>query len=365
MLRFAQLVVTAAFFAVISASSASAAATDAGAPAAVAAPALGDLFTVAGIKVDATAESATIARDIAMAQGRPQAWTTVYRRLTATANWGKQPQLDDNQLLRLVRSFEVAGERRSTTRYLAEVTYHFNPAAVRAVLRQNRIAYTETRSKPAVVIPIIEGKGFTASGPWAAAWKDPAFTQGLVPMILPVGDAEDMAIFSREDFMQLDWMGFAPLVSRYDAGAVVLAIASEDGNTVQSIEITQMARTASSFAFAQSTFTADAAAVADKVQETWKTRTSVDFGTRGHLVADVQFNSLAQWARIRSQLRAVKSVVDVDIVGLSANEAEIDVTYFGRIEQLQDSLSQQSLALTGNPTAYTLQLGTTAAANAP
>jgi hypothetical protein len=48
-----------------------------------------------------------------------------------TANGGKQPQLDDNQLLRLVRSFEVAGERRSTTRYLAEVTYHFNPAAVR------------------------------------------------------------------------------------------------------------------------------------------------------------------------------------------------------------------------------------------
>jgi hypothetical protein len=25
--------------------------------------------------------------------------------------------------------------------------------------------------------------------------KDPAFTQGLVPMILPVGDAEDIAVF--------------------------------------------------------------------------------------------------------------------------------------------------------------------------
>jgi hypothetical protein len=363
MLRFAQLVVIGASLAVISLPCAMAAEVDT--PAAVPSPAIGDLFTVAGIKVDASAESAIAARDIAMAQGRPQAWTTVYRRLTAAANWGKQPQLDDNQLLRLVRSFEVAGERRSTTRYLAEVTYHFNPAAVRAVLRQNRVAYTETRSKPAVVIPMIEGKGYTASGPWAAAWKNPAFAQGLVPMILPAGDAEDMAIFSRADVTQLDWMGFAPLVSRYDAGAVVLAIASEDGNTVQSIEITQTARTASSFAFAQSTFTADAAAVADKVQETLKTRTSVDFGTRGRLVADVQFNSLAQWARIRAQLRAVKSVVDVDVMGLSANEAEIDVTYFGRIEQLQDSLSQQSLALTGNPTAYTLQLGTTAAANAP
>src|SRR5215467_1202969 len=120
-----------------------------GAVAASAAPAP-DLFTVTGVKVDATAESATTARDMAMAQGRPVAFTRLFRRLVAQGNWSKQPQLDENTLLRMVRSFEVANERRSTTRYLADVTYHFNAAAVRAALRQARIAYTETRSKPAV-----------------------------------------------------------------------------------------------------------------------------------------------------------------------------------------------------------------------
>jgi hypothetical protein len=170
-------------------------------------------------------------------------------------------------------------------------------------------------------------------------------------------------MLSRQDLTQVDWMGFASLVSRYNAGAVVLVIASEDGNTVQSIEISSTARTASSFAFAQSTFMADAEAVAAKVEETWKTRTSVDYGTRAHLVADVQFNSLAQWARIRAQLRAVRAVADVDVVGLSSNEAELDVTYFGKLDQLQDLLAQQSLTLSGSPTAYTLELGATSAAN--
>ena len=107
-----------------------------------------DLFTVSAIRVDATAESATTARDLAMTQGRPVAWTKLFRRLTATANWNKQPALDDNALLRLVRSFEVAGERRSTTRYLADVTFHFNPAAVRALFRQSNIAYSETLASP-------------------------------------------------------------------------------------------------------------------------------------------------------------------------------------------------------------------------
>ena len=38
-----------------------------------------DLFTVTGIRIDATAESAQTARDAAMAQGRPEAWSRIYR----------------------------------------------------------------------------------------------------------------------------------------------------------------------------------------------------------------------------------------------------------------------------------------------
>src|ERR1700704_343716 len=149
-------------------------------PAMGAPAALPDLFTVSGVKVDASAESATTARDIAMTQGRPAAWTKLYRRLTAASMWAKQPQLDENALLRLIRSFEVAGERRSTTRYLADVIFHFNPVAVRALLRQYNIAYTDTRSRPALVIPVTVGKvGFDPLSPWAMAWNDPGLQQGL------------------------------------------------------------------------------------------------------------------------------------------------------------------------------------------
>ena len=150
---------------------------------ALAAPALApDLFTVSGVKVDATAESATTARDIAMTQGRPAAWTKLYRRLTAASMWAKQPQLDDNALLRLIRSFEVAGERRSTTRYLADVIFHFNPVAVRAVLRQSNIAYTDTRARPALVIPVTAGKvGFEPLSPWTMAWSIPGCSKDWSP----------------------------------------------------------------------------------------------------------------------------------------------------------------------------------------
>jgi len=323
-----------------------------------------DPFTVSNIKIDASAESATIARDQAMAQGRPLAWTRLFRRLTASALWPKQPELNDNALLRLIRSFEVSNERRSTTRYLAEVTFHFNPAAVRALLRQSNIAFTETRSRPVLVLPLIAGKqGFDPQSPWAQVWNDPSLKQGLVPFVVPMLFGPEAPLLSRADLAQLDWAAFEPLVRRYNVGEVIVAVASEDAKTVQMIEISATSRTPASFAYAQSTFLADAEAVAEKAAETWKTRNAVDYAKRARLTADVSFDSLEEWAKIRSQLGAVKSVADVDVVGLALNEAEINVTYSGRPEQLRDALAQQNLDLRNNGGQFTLQLAGRSAAN--
>jgi hypothetical protein len=325
-----------------------------------------DLFTVTGVKVDATAEAATAARDTAMAQGRPIAWTKLFRRFVAQGSWSKQPQLDENTLLRMVRSFEVANERRSTTRYLAEVTYHFNPAAVRAALRQAGVAYTEARARPALVIPVIAGKpGVDPMSPWLAAWKDPVMQQGLVPFVLPGGDPEDQEVLSRTDIVQADWASLAPVARRYNAAEVIIAVASEDAKTVQLVEISATQRLPASFAYANSSFSADAEAVAEKVYETWKTRSAVNFGTRTRLTADVQFDSLEDWAKIRKQLGAVRAVSGTDVLGLSLHEAEIELTYFGRPEQLRDALSQQDLNLTNSEGQFTLQLSGRSAANAP
>jgi hypothetical protein len=317
----------------------------------------GDLFTVTGVRVDATAESAQTARDAAMAQGRPEAWSQIYRRLTPSAMWGRQPRLADAQLFRLIRSFEVAGERRSTTRYLADVTFHFNPVAVRQLLRQSGVSFTEARSRPALVIPVVGDQRFDPMSPWTAAWSDESHRQGLVPMILPEADAENAEALSRTDLAQADWASLAPLAQRYNAGVVVVAIASADGRSVRSIEISAMARTPSSFAFAQPNFPALADAVTDKVAESWKSRSSVDYATRARLVADVQFNSLEEWSRIRMQLGAVRAVSDYEVVGLARNEAEIDLAYFGRVEQLRDAMAQQNLNLVNGVAGWSLQLG--------
>jgi hypothetical protein len=322
-----------------------------------------DLFTVTGVKVDATAESATAARDLAMSQGRSLAWTKLYRRFTASNLWGRASAVPEAQLQRLMRSFEVANERRSTTRYLAEVTFHFNPAAVRGFLRQSGIAFTETRSRPALVIPIVTGSTFDPMSPWAMAWTDPALQQSLVPFVMPQDDTPDLAILMRPDLLQMDWASFGPMTRRYGVTSVVLAVASEDAKSVQVIQLSAAGRAASTLAYAQSSFPADAEAVAEKAAEVWKTRAAVNYGQTARIVADVTFESADDWTKIRTQLAAVRAISSVEVVGMALHEAEIGVTYFGRPEQLHDALAQQNLDLGNSGGKYTLQLGGATAAN--
>ena len=102
-----------------------------------------DQFSVIGIKVDATAPSPRAARELAMTQGRPLAWSTLFRRFTGEPAWATQPQLAERELLGLILSSDANNERRNTTRYLANVTFHFNPEAVRRLLHRSNIVFTE------------------------------------------------------------------------------------------------------------------------------------------------------------------------------------------------------------------------------
>jgi hypothetical protein len=156
----------------------SSAASAAGAPP-IEAP---DQFSVIGVKVDATALSPRAARDLAMTQGRPLAWSMLFRRFTGQPIWGMEPQLAESELLGLILSSDADNIRRNTTRYLADVTFHFNPEAVRRLLRRSNIVFTE-----AVI---------NASGEWEQSVDRP----------LPAGDTSThLAVNVRFDTIE-DWV---------------------------------------------------------------------------------------------------------------------------------------------------------------
>ncbi|HEY6578956.1 MAG TPA: hypothetical protein VIY09_06515 [Rhizomicrobium sp.] len=312
-----------------------------------------DLYTVNGIKVDASAPSTVDAQTKAIESGRDRAWRTLYRRLTRQEDWPRQPALDASALQRLIRSYQVHDPRSSTTRFVADMSYVFNANAVRRVLQQGNIAYSDTVAKPILVIPL--GPDWSAQTPWARAWADPRFARDAIPLVLPRDDAIDSPALSALRFDSATWQDVEPMASRLHAVDAYLALVipqrtqmlvkirrlgRENAPPIPDLAIAVAPHTPPSDAFGK---VADA--TANAIIDSWKARTVVDYGRRSSMVASAHVNSLAAWSEVLQELSAVPTVTDVKVVAMDIGEARLEISYVGSTDQLNQQLARSGLAL--------------------
>ena len=312
-----------------------------------------DPYTVSGIKVDASAPSTVDAQTKAINSGRERAWQTLYRRLTKQQDWTHQPAVDPATLQRLVRSYSVHDARSSTTRFVASMTYVFNANAVRRILQQANIAYSDTVARPLLVIPL--GPGWYPSSPWTQAWKDPHFARGAVALVLPLNDAIDAPALAQLHFESASWQDIEPLASRIHAPEAYLALVIPQraqmivkikrlgpgsSPTIPDVPVSVAPKTPSAKAFGS---VADAAASA--IIDAWKGRSVVDFSRKSRLIASLHVDSLQQWSEALQKLEGVSTISDVSVVAMDIGEARIAISYVGSEDQLTEQLGHAGLAL--------------------
>jgi hypothetical protein len=306
------------------------------------------LYTVNGVHVDATAASSGEALNEAIAQGRAKAFQILFRRLTRQADWGRQPSLDAAALLRLSRGTNITNERRSTTRYTADVTYMFNPTAVQRALRAAQIAFSQVQAKPILVIPMSPG---VSHGPWAQALASPAFRDSQVPFVLLA--PEDDAALTAMNFDAASWNDVSAVAIKNHVSEVALVQAVYAGGrmTVHVRRLgasEQPVKTSVDVPVLQTvgtTYPVAAQAAVRTIEDMWKTRSAIDFTQRGRLTVDVRITSLAQWGEIQTSLVGVGNVTSMNVTAMDIGYARVNLTYQGGLEQLREAFAGAGLSL--------------------
>ena len=306
------------------------------------------LYSVSNVHVDATGASSTEALNAAIAQGRGKAFQIVYRRLTRQADWPKQPTLDAAGLLRISRGYNIANERRSTTRYVADVTYMFNPDAVARLLRSSQIAFSQTQARRILVIPMSPA---VSHGPWAQALAAPVFRDSQVPFTVLA--AEDDAALAGLN-MDAGWNDVAAVATKNHVSEVALvqALYANGKMTVNIRRLgagEQPAKSSLDIPLLQTvgtTYPAAAQAAIRSIEDMWKTRNVIDSSQRGKLTADVRIANLAQWGEIQSALGQVSNVTGVTVTAMTMGYARINLAYMGGTDQLREAMSGAGLSLT-------------------
>ena len=307
-------------------------------------------YTVSDVHVDATAASPAEALNAAMGQGRPKAWQILYRRLTRQADWARQPQLDINALLRITRGFTTANERRSTTRYVADVTFMFNPDAVNRLLQGAGIAFTQGAAKTVLIVPL--SPGFAANGPWAQALNAPALKNSNVPF--RVATEADAASLKTLNFDTASWGDVSAAARKINASEAALVQTVYANNKV-TVNIRRIgvgespAKASVDVPLAGTlgnTYPLAANAALDAIEDMWKSRAVINYSQRGTLTANVRMSSLQRWGAIQTALGSADNVTGVTVNAMDIGYAQISISYLGSSDQLRDTLGGAGLSLT-------------------
>ncbi|MEQ9449858.1 MAG: DUF2066 domain-containing protein [Rhodospirillaceae bacterium] len=368
-----------------------------------------DIFEVRGVAVDVTTDSVTQAREQGLENGRVAAFSALIERLVSPDDVARVPQPSASEIITMVRDFSIANERSSAVRYLADLTVRFHPGPVRALLRRANVPFTETVSKPLVVVPLYRedaGERLTLwedPNPWRMAWMEPAADNSLVPFLVPLGDITDLTTISMEQASAGEVDALDALATRYGAGGTLVAIAEaslgdvpivepppvEEGDVVDgdvtdwepaepapaplteedivegdepaqvvnvlmtlsvrhgSLPLAQMVLPYSSApGEAVEDALVDAAhAAADAVQNAWKSINSISYDSVTEITALVPLSGIDRWVSIKSELEAVPLVQRLDLQAMTRDRAQITLTYAGAFDQFNVALAQRDLAL--------------------
>lgn len=373
-------------------------------------PTTESLFTVENVKVDATAESGTAARDSAIAAGQQEAWRQLLRRLALAEDFGKAETLSPIELEQVIRDISLSNERTASTRYRADLSVRFRPQPARGVMGGRGVQFSDLIGPTTLILPVwrvpdapvatesLPGAPEEAPAapappaaapmpaepsialpppgtellwddpnPWRRAWETASLPFGLIPLIVPLGDISDVADIAVDAAVLGDPTALPAIARRYGAQNVAVLLAVPQGGTVglpERLEITVVNHTAGvdlpesavvtvtlplGATDASALYLQGVEATSLQLAENWKRQNAFGASAAGVLQMTAAIDRLEQWAEIRRRLEAVPLVTGAVPLRLALGEVRFTLNFRGDERQLALALSRQGLVMTPPP----------------
>ena len=326
------------------------------------------VFKIENIEVDETSHTAIAAREKALEIGQKKAWELLVRRVTLPDKNSQIVELSFDEIKSLVQSYEVVRERVSPVRYLATLTFVFNPNLVREFFLKNGVMFSETPSLPILLIPVFETNGvarlWKTPNPWMNVWKESFYDNGLIPFIIPEGDLKDRKYLSTAQATGEKLVHFNPIMKKYGVHKVVVAKVSRKFDLVDNLPFLEFtSRAPGNDDFKETIIdiikTSPDTDLNDlmnfgkqktirSLNEAWKKQNQVVSGVQQRISVEIPILSLEHWLSIRSKLRDIGTVKTSNLVSLTKERALVDFWIMGTLKQLDNALQYKRLALFEN-----------------
>ncbi|MEM8688134.1 MAG: DUF2066 domain-containing protein [Pseudomonadota bacterium] len=321
-----------------------------------------DIWTVSGVSVDVTSESAAKAKLLAIGEAQEKAFDRLVDRLVPAKSASKLKALGPDQVGRLLAGLSIEEERTAPKRYIAKLSIRFLANKTRALFGRFGVEYAEQQSEPVLVVPVwVTPKGadiWSGDNPWHKAWAELDLNNALIPILLPLGDLTDTNALTAREAIAYNTVKLEALRIRYGASSVLVAGAEPKGET-QVRAVMQGTSPVGRIGF-DKTYEAEdltqAAILAAKrfqlvMQEKWKSENLVTHTTTtavapsNSITMAVPYSSAAEWSVLRSRIQTTRGVGRIDVNSLSGQGAVVSIAFGGTLNELRSAFYQAGFDL--------------------
>ncbi len=322
-----------------------------------------DGFTVQNIAVDAKGATATAARDAGLLQGQVSGLRQLLQRLTQPADHARLPTVGTADILPFVLSVSVDEEKTQPTRYVAQLSVRYQPAAVRSLLQAHGLSYVEPH-RAILTLPLLQTEGrnilWEDPNPWRQAWASLPVNP-VIPLVVPLGGIEDVTELPTNKANNASADDLGAIMQRHDAVDAIVIVADLDHNaspmqlgvslrgigpSVPDVEIPR-SFTAREGETMDALLTRAANAVNTAITSSYKAGSTMNYAQTGSVRAAARFaGGLAEWQAIRERLGMIPAIRRIDIDVLGRSEALLNLQIIGDRSILPAILSQHDLSFT-------------------
>ncbi len=323
-----------------------------------------DPYTVTPIEVDQRALDELAAKQEATLTGQRQALETLIERITLAADRDKLPEINAGVVRTTIRDYTVDEEKYGGGRYIAKLTVRFHKKAVRDWLQGANIPFSETVSRPVLVLPVYQAAGATflwdASNPWLAAWRDLPQGDRLMPLLVPEGNFSDISIINARQALRGEDASLAAIARKYRAKQVLVIQARHrrglrkrpdtiSASVLHYAPVTKIAMPTRKIPADSELGPAlyeIADALATHLSDDWKQRTLIALNKESNILLRIPLNSLSSWVSLRAQLESLPPVVALTVDSLSTSEAQVRLRHAGELAALKQAMIQLGITIT-------------------
>lgn len=297
-----------------------------------------DPFTVSGIAVDATGDTPIEAQTLAIRDGQARAANILLERLTVESErLAKEtvPVSEDNAA-KMIRAMEIDNEKRSSTRYLGDITVAFNPSAMQAYLRQSELTMISSQARDRLVIPLSNGIIDTESA-WFQAWENSGAEHALTPIRALSADQAATLLPKTLDMNTLKEIGSS-------FGVQQILVADDLGGYVKATDIALDSEMRSEFSL-----NGGPLAVISKLENDWKQASVSVAANAVEMPISILYDSHSEWLRLKEAINGSAQIQDARLDALAKDGALMTITYGGDINRLRNELAFKGVDVRQDP----------------